>query len=154
MSFHMLSDNKGFTLIELMMVVTILSVLAAIAIPYYKNYIERVEHAKTLQTMRMMERELIAFNLAYGHFPETLAEAGLGALRDPWGNPYRYLNIATTKGNGKKRKNFNFVPVNTDFDLYSMGPDGKSKTPFTAKLSRDDIVRADNGAFFGRVSQY
>lgn len=150
----MCRGNRGFTLLELMLVVAIMAVLAAIAIPHYRNYIERVEYAKTLQTMRMLEKELIAFNLAYGRFPETLAEAGLGSLRDPWGNSYQYLNIETAPNIGPVRKNHGFVPVNHDFDLYSMGPDGKSKPPFTAKDSQDDIVRADNGAFFGRVSQY
>jgi general secretion pathway protein G len=35
-----------------------------------------------------------------------------------------------------------------------MGPDGKSQKPFTAKASRDDIVRANDGGFFGSVSDY
>jgi general secretion pathway protein G len=46
------------------------------------------------------------------------------------------------------------VPVNSDFDLYSMGPDGQSKPPFTAAASRDDIVRASNGGFIGPVSDF
>ncbi len=46
------------------------------------------------------------------------------------------------------------VPVNTDYDLYSMGKDGKSTSPFTAKASQDDIVRANNGGFLGLVSDY
>jgi len=41
-------------------------------------------------------------------------------------------------------------PLNTDFDLYSMGSDGDSKGPLSAKASRDDIVRANNGDFIGR----
>jgi len=46
------------------------------------------------------------------------------------------------------------VPINTDFDLYSMGPDGRSAPPLTAKHSRDDIVRANDGAFIGLASDY
>jgi general secretion pathway protein G len=46
------------------------------------------------------------------------------------------------------------VPVNSDYDLYSMGPDGDSKPPFTAKASRDDIVRASNGSWIGPVSEF
>jgi hypothetical protein len=46
------------------------------------------------------------------------------------------------------------VPINTDFDLYSMGPDGRNSPPLTAKHSRDDIVRANNGAFIGVASDY
>ncbi|MCG6963484.1 MAG: prepilin-type cleavage/methylation domain-containing protein, partial [Acidobacteria bacterium] len=37
---------------------------------------------------------------------------------------------------------------------YSMGPDGKSQPPLTAKASRDDIVRAGNGSFVGVAIDY
>jgi general secretion pathway protein G len=153
-AYFVFGPNKGFTLVELMFVVSILSVLAAIAIPQFQSYAERARYAKAIQTIRMMERELQSFNIINGHYPESLAEVGMDTLRDPWGNPYQYLNILTAKGKGEMRKNYNLVPVNTDFDLYSMGPDGQSQPPFTAKTSRDDIVRAGDGAFIGRVSQY
>ena len=52
------------------------------------------------------------------------------------------------------RKDHKMVPVNSDFDLYSKGRDGKSQTPFTSKASRDDIVRANNGRYIGLVSGY
>ena len=52
------------------------------------------------------------------------------------------------------RKDKNLVPINTDFDLYSLGKDGLSAGPLTAKDSRDDIVRANNGAFIGRAEDY
>jgi general secretion pathway protein G len=55
---------------------------------------------------------------------------------------------------GKVRRDHFLVPVNTDFDLYSLGEDGKSQSPFTAAASQDDIVRADNGRFVGLVSDY
>ena len=48
----------------------------------------------------------------------------------------------------------NVVPINSDFDLYSMGEDGKSKSPLTAKPSHDDIVRANDGAFIGLATDY
>ena len=46
------------------------------------------------------------------------------------------------------------APLNTDFDLYSVGPDGDSRLPLTAAASRDDILRANNGAFIGRAENY
>ena len=46
------------------------------------------------------------------------------------------------------------VPLNTDYDLYSMGRDGKSKTPLTASESHDDIVRALDGEFVGLASEF
>ena len=73
---------------------------------------------------------------------------------DPWGRPYAYLNIAAAGGIGDVRKDKNLNPLNTDFDLYSLGEDGASASPLTAKNSRDDIVRANNGAYIGLGEDY
>lgn len=150
--------KKGFTLIEVMMVIAIIGTLAAIAIPNYIGYRQKAQQTKTLQIMRTIERELAIFNIEKGYFPETLAEAGLDHLKDPWGNPFQYLNLQTLdekgKGKGKVRKDHSLHPLNTDYDLYSMGPDGKSVPPLTGKPSRDDIIRANDGAFLGKGSDY
>ena len=97
-----------------------------------------------------------AYNVDNGAYPENLNNLGIKNPKDPWGHPYQYNKIEgrTEKGVGKMRKDRNMVPVNSDFDLYSKGKDGKSQTPFTAKASRDDIVRANNGRFIGLVSDY
>jgi general secretion pathway protein G len=90
-------------------------------------------------------------------FPESLAEVGRAKNTDPWGRPYQYLKIegkAKKQIQGKWRKDRSLVPINVDFDLYSMGKDGKSKAPLTAKESRDDVVRANNGTFIGLASKY
>ena len=55
---------------------------------------------------------------------------------------------------GKARKEKKLVPPNTDYGLYSMGEDGLSRPPLTAKRSRDDIVRADNGRLIGLATDY
>ena len=52
------------------------------------------------------------------------------------------------------RKDKNLVPLNADYDLYSKGKDGKSQPPLTAKVSYDDIVRANNGGFVDLASKY
>lgn len=75
-------------------------------------------------------------------------------LRDPWDNAYAYTNIAEVKGNGKLRKDRNLVPINSDYDLYSKGPDGESVGPLTAKKSRDDIIRANDGGFVGVAEDF
>lgn len=46
------------------------------------------------------------------------------------------------------------VPINSDFDLYSMGPDGQSKPPLNTPVSRDDILRANDGAFYGIAEEF
>ena len=101
------------------------------------------------------------YNIDNESYPDTLEDLGRKAPKDPWGNPYEYLKIEGREKNGKKkksvgkmRKDRNMVPVNSDFDLYSKGKDGKSQTPFTAKASQDDIVRANNGRYIGPVSDY
>ncbi len=137
-----------------MMVIAIMGILAGMAVPHYQSFVSRSEGNKVEKEMKLLESEILMFKIDKGRFPDSLAEIGFDKLKDPWGNPYRYLNIETAKGKGKMRKDHKMVPVNTDFDLYSMGPDGKSKSPFTAKHSRDDYVRASDGAFFGYVSDY
>jgi general secretion pathway protein G len=137
-----------------MIVVAILGVLAAIAIPYYQNYVAIARYRAEIESLQRIDRECQAFNIINNRYPQNLGEIGLAGVNDSWGNPYRYLNVQTAAGAGSVRKNKNMVPVNGDFDLYSMGPDGDTKPPFTAKQSQDDIVRADNGGYYGWVSDY
>ena len=76
---------------------------------------------------------------------------------DPWGRPYIYLKIQgnDAKGNNfRPRKDHSLHPINSDFDLFSVGKDGLSNASLTAKISQDDIVRANNGGFVGLVSNY
>jgi general secretion pathway protein G len=94
------------------------------------------------------------FKVDYGRFPDALDEVGMDDMRDPWGNPYQYLNIETAEGPGSLRKDKFLVPLNTDFDLYSMGKDGESKPPLTAKASHDDVVRANDGGYVGIATGY
>ena len=48
----------------------------------------------------------------------------------------------------------NLNPVNSDFDLYSNGPDGVTQRNFGSGEGRDDIVRANNGGFIGVAEDY
>ncbi len=64
------------------------------------------------------------------------------------GGPMPTINI------GRARKDHNLVPINGDYDLYSVGADGKSAPALTAEVSQDDLVRANNGAFVGFARDY
>ena len=145
--------RSGFTLIELMMVIAIIGTLAAIATPNYLNFIDKVRVSTAISDIKTIEKDLFSYYIEFDEFPPDLAAVGMDNLTDPWGNPYQYLPVEGTP-KGKLRKDHFMVPVNSDFDLYSMGPDGKSVSPFTAKHSRDDIVRANDGGFVGLVSNY
>ena len=85
-----------------------------------------------------------------------MAELNIGTPIDPWGTPYQYLRIdgGDNQSKGQMRKDHFMVPVNSDYDLFSMGKDRNSTAPFTAKASQDDIVRANNGSFVGLVSNF
>lgn len=136
-----------------MIVIAIIGTLAGIAIPNFISYREKAVQISVIMELKTIEKELILYEIDSGTFPASLAQIGLGTLKDPWGNLYQYLPVQGAP-RGRLRKDRFLVPVNTDFDLYSMGPDGKSAGPFTAKASRDDIVRANNGQFIGPVSSY
>ncbi|MEJ2100912.1 MAG: type II secretion system protein GspG [Desulfobacterales bacterium] len=150
---------EGVTLVELMIVVAIIGTLASIAIPNYITYKEKARVAAAIAEIRLIEIQIQNYHVDHQDYPERLSDIGKGIFIDPWRNPYRYLKIAgvahTGKGKTDKRRKDHFmVPVNSDYDLYSMGRDGKSNAPFTAKMSRDDIVRANDGQFVGLASEY
>ena len=145
--------RSGITLIELVVVMTIIGVLAGIAIPTFQGMRERAQVAVAISDIGALSQEITEFYLLNDRYPTNLSEVGLGSGVDPWGNPYQYLNHEGAS-NGPKRKDRFLVPVNSDFDLYSMGPDGTSVPAFTAAVSRDDIVRANNGGFIGVAEIY
>lgn len=144
----------AFTLFELLLVVAIVGILSALAMPTYQRYVDdaRVQLAKV--DIRTIESVLERYYSKNNAYPDTLAQAGIGNLRDPWGNPYRYLRITPATNRGSMRKDRNLVPINSDYDLYSMGKDGDSRPPLTASASRDDVVRANNGRFVGLGADY
>lgn len=153
--------RKAFTLIEVLLIVAIIGTLSALMIPGYTNLLEksRVNHAIT--DIVKISRELEDFLTDNGTLPETLADLIQQTkplnLIDPWGNPYQYLVILGKKKSeiqGKWRKDRFLVPINSDFDLYSMGKDEESQAPLTAATSWDDIVRANDGSFIGLAHKY
>jgi general secretion pathway protein G len=142
----------GFTLVELLIVVAILGTLSGIAIPVYKDQIRKARIVRTIAEIRILEKEIALYEIDTRDWPLTLNDIGRANLQDPWGNSYEYLNYAV-KG-GKNRQDRFLKPLNSDYDLYSMGKDGESKPNINHKLSLDDIIRANDGAFIGLASEY
>lgn len=127
-----MSRQRGFTFIEIMVVVIILGVLAAMVLPKFMGRTEeaRVNAART--QIGIFSTALDAYELDNGRYPGT--EQGLLALtakpvapplppqwkgpylqkgtpKDPWGNDYRYASPGVHNARG--------------YDLSSLGPDGR-----------------------------
>lgn len=148
------SRNRGFTLVEIFLGIAIVGVALAVAVPAYSTYVERTRVARAVLDIADLQVLIQQHRLETGELPDSLAEIKQDQRLDPWGRPYQYTNLSNLKGKGKARKDKNLVPINSDFDLWSMGKDGKSVSPLTAKASRDDIVRANDGRFIGLASDY
>jgi general secretion pathway protein G len=146
--------QTGFTLIELLLIMAISLTISALAIPNLMSALDQARIAKAVGDISAIETEVVEYQVVNGSLPNTLADIGRDTYLDPWGNPYQYLNHATSTGNGKSRKDRFLVPLNSDFDLYSMGKDGLSVPPITAKESQDDIIRASDGNYVGLASQF
>ncbi|ANB01649.1 type II secretion system major pseudopilin GspG [Ectothiorhodospira sp. BSL-9] len=122
--------QQGFTLIEVMVVVVILGILAAIVVPRVMDRPDDARITKAQNDIRALESALNLYRLDNFNYPST--DQGLQALverpsgqpearnwrqggyidrlpRDPWGNEYQYLHPGS-RG---------------DFDLYTFGADGR-----------------------------
>lgn len=120
--------TKGFTLIEVMVVVVILAILAAIVVPKIMSRPDQARAVKAKQDILAIENAMHLYKLDNGFYPST--EQGIAALaakpssepvpnnwmgylkdvpKDPWGNSYLYLNP------GK----------HGEIDIFSYGASGK-----------------------------
>lgn len=143
----------GFTLIEILAVTVIIGILSAIAVPKYHEVIDRAKVAKAIGDLKAITTDLLSLD----SLPPSLAAINRQNMLDPWGNPYVYLKFVKKNGNAPPsgaRKDRFLVPINSDFDLYSMGKDGQSVAPLTAAKSRDDVIVANDGGFTGLAKNY
>jgi general secretion pathway protein G len=144
----------GITLLELVFVLAIIGTLVALALTSYSSYRNTIAIAQAVSDIESIE-SAIGHSTQMEGFPPppSLASIRMDEMLDPWGNPYQYINHSLTP-KGQWRKDRFIVPINSDYDLYSMGPDGQSVAPLTAKASQDDIIRANDGAYVGPASNY
>lgn len=75
-----MKDTNGFTLIELMIVVAIVGILGAIAIPAYQSYIARSQVAEAIELASALKTPLNEFAWTNGYWPSKLVPASTVAL--------------------------------------------------------------------------
>lgn len=146
--------SRGFTLIELMLALIVAATLSTVAVSAYSSYMEQARVSRAEQDLTFIEGRIALYAATYNALPTSLVQIGESALLDPWGRPYHYLDFAGLRGTGQMRKDRNLVPINSDYDLYSIGHDGATLPPLLAPVSHDDVIRANNGGFIGLATDY
>jgi general secretion pathway protein G len=144
--------GSGYTLVELVIVLAIVGVLTAVAIPIYGGYRDRHDQRRAIGDIHVLQTAIERFRTEFSGLPKTLDGLVDPGLVDPWGNPYVYVNLGEPKA--KSRKDKNLHPLNSDYDLCSMGKDGVTAIPLTSEASYDDILRASDGAYIGLAIDY
>lgn len=146
-------NRDGFTLIELLATMTIIGLLTALGIPKYAEAVDQARVARAIGDLRAMAIELNSAPT----LPGSLAGIRRGGRLDPWGQPYVYYPFPAGRGKAPPRgarKDRFLVPINSAYDLYSVGKDGASVAPLTAKASQDDVIVANDGGFIGLAKRY
>lgn len=146
--------SAGFTVIELAIAVAVILTICAIVIPRYIATLEQAKANKSIADLRRISLDVSTYLGQNGEYPASLADINDDEILDPWGKPYEYLPLAGDLNVGKARKDHSLHPINADYDLYSKGNDGKSASPLTAKISQDDLIRANSGDYYGLASEY
>ena len=91
-------DYAGFTLIELMIVVAIIGILAAIAIPAYQDYTIRAQVSEAITLMTGAKTAAAEFYNNHGRWPSSNASAGLASASSITGNYVKSVNVGTING--------------------------------------------------------
>ncbi len=145
---------RGWTLIEVLTGVAVIAILSTIGLTMYRSGVHSSRVAKAIAEIKVIQLDIDNYHELYDDYPLSLDDVGHGGRLDPWDNPYEFLNYDTAEKKKGMRKDKNLKPLNSDYDLFSTGPDGKWKESLSSKVSRDDIVRGRDGEFVGIADDF
>ena len=133
--------QKGFTLIELMIAITILAILADVGIPAFMAYQERARVSATKSNMSLFKNAIMLYQGDTGQYPKKLQDL-IKAPRDDervakkWGGPYiEAKNSEALEDGWSNRFQYKVTPGSKyAYELFSYGPNGKG-APKTEHIS-------------------
>jgi general secretion pathway protein G len=136
-----------------MLCIAILVILMTISLKIIKNIETKARNLRAIVEIKKIQTAIEMYIDDNGTLPADLSDLNEGALKDPWGTPYKYINFDLIN-KGKWRKDRFLHPLNTSYDLWSNGKDRESASPLTAAISFDDIIRANDGEYVGLAAEY
>ncbi|MBH6164761.1 pilin [Neisseria meningitidis] len=144
--------QKGFTLIELMIVIAIVGILAAVALPAYQDYTARAQVSEAILLAEGQKSAVTEYYLNHGTWPGDNTSAGVATSTDIKG---KYVEKVEVK-NGVVTAEMKSSGVNKEIQgkklsLWAKRQDGSVKwfcgQPVTRdKAAKDDTVAAANDA--------
>lgn len=145
----MKQGSAGFTMVELIVVMGILSVLATLASPSYMRYIKTVKNSACFADLRSIDKAITDYAIEKNALPASLTDVGMANQLDPWKRQFVYQNLGEV--GSVPLTDIANIALNLDYDLYSKGDNGDSSTvlPSDDPVNADDIVRSNNGVFVG-----
>lgn len=142
--------QRGLTVVELLIILAIIATVATMLVP---AVLQALANAKV--KMAISDISTISFNVNQfvrdnDDLPDDLDELDRTVPRiDPWGREYVYLPSTSDRWMAERRRDRWMNPLNTDFDVYSVGPDGESRAALPPPVSHDDVIRANGGTYIG-----
>lgn len=127
-------DSKGFTLIELILVVVIIGILAGAVVPIFTGRSNEARINRARSDIASYLGFISAYEIDNGRYPARLEDLVSGKRKyvrelnkDPWGNPYVYTPASSPSGD--------------DYDVTSAGPDGQPGTEDDVTLNTEAAPR-------------
>jgi prepilin-type N-terminal cleavage/methylation domain-containing protein len=138
------TTNKGFTLVELILVLALIGILATMSVPLYNNYTDKAKNAAAISDIGVLSNEITAFSLDHNYAkPLNLGEIGRDKLHDPWKRNYEYRSIGVLKDE------YGVLLNGNSFDVFSKGKNGDTADVGGVPETKDDIARMGNGNSVG-----
>lgn len=200
----MKANPNGFSVVEMTIWSTLMSLIIFLAIPIYSSAMDVAEETSAIDDIQSISNAIDTFQLHHGTLPNSLDQVAMQHVRDPWGNFYIYkkldpaydgegsIDVPGTKAaifqenddgtvsvdvdadgqfdifsvDGldhevleklakiKTRLDSELQPLNSDYDLYSIGEDNDSDAKLNSPSCEDDIIRGRNGGFVNRANKY